>query len=164
MDEVVKQFGVSPILLAAQIVNFLILLFLLKKFAYKPLLEMLQKRRDIISQSLKDAAQIEQRLKSIEEEKAKSLKKAADEAKLIINEATKAANELMEESRVRTEQEILKLQAKNKEMMERQKEQLQKEIRAQLADLVVLGLEKVVGKTLTTRAQKELVETAIKSL
>lgn len=164
MDEVVKQFGVSPILLAAQIVNFLILLFLLKKFAYKPLLEMLQKRRDIIAQSLKNAQEIEQRLASVEEERSKQLKMAAEEAKQIISEATKAAGELMEESRARTEQEILKLQAKNSELMERQKEQLQKEIRAELADLVVLGLEKVAKKTLTEREQKEMVETTIKSL
>lgn len=164
MDEVVKQFGVQPILLAAQIVNFLILLFLLKKFAYKPLLEVLQKRRDIIAQGLKNAEEIEKRLKLVEEEKAKELKKAADEARLIISEATKAASELMELSRARTEQDILKLQVKNKELMERQKEQLQKEIKSELADLVVLGLEKVAKKTLTTKDQKEMVESTVKNL
>lgn len=164
MEEVVKQFGVSPILLAAQIVNFLILLFLLKKFAYKPLLEVLQKRQDTIAQALKNAQEIEEKLKSVEEEREKRLKKASEEAKSIIAEATKAASELMELSRVRTEQEILKLQVKNNELMERQKQQLQKEIRAELADLVVLGLEKVTKKVLSQKDQKDMVAQTIRSL
>ncbi|MBU2632677.1 F0F1 ATP synthase subunit B, partial [Patescibacteria group bacterium] len=48
--EIVKQFGLDPVLLVAQIVNFLILLFILKKLLYKPVLELLKKREDTIKE------------------------------------------------------------------------------------------------------------------
>ena len=53
--EILENFGLNPMLLIAQIVNFLIVLFILKKFLYKPVLEMLKKRQTTIKDGLKQA-------------------------------------------------------------------------------------------------------------
>ena len=53
--EIIKNFGVEPVLLVAQIINFLIILFILKKFLYKPVLDTLKKREDSIKEGLKQA-------------------------------------------------------------------------------------------------------------
>ncbi len=162
--EVLKTFGVQPILLAAQVVNFLVLLFLLKKFAYKPILEILVKRREVIAKGLKDAANIEKRLLEIEEEREKKLKQAADEAKGLITDASKAATQLIAEAREKAQTDIAKMIKKSNEQMERERDQMKKEIKAELADLVVLGLEKVAQKTLTTSEQKEMVKQTVQGL
>src|SRR5258708_29645014 len=159
--EVLKTFGVQPILLLAQVVNFLILLFLLKRFAYKPLLTMMQKCQEKIAKSLKDAQEIENRLLRIEEERVKKLQAAANEAKKIISDAGKAASELIEGARDRAQQNIAQMILKNKEQMEREKDQMYKEIKQELANLVVLGLEKVARKTLTSKDQKEMVRQTV---
>ena len=58
MEKILSDFGVQPILLLAQIVNFLILLILLKKFLYKPILQVLEKRKETIDEATKQAAGI----------------------------------------------------------------------------------------------------------
>src|SRR6476619_1002487 len=98
MDQILTEFGIQPLLLAAQVVNFLVLLFILNKLLYKPILQMLQTRKDRIAESLKNAEEIENTLAKTEEDREKRLKEATDEAKDIINEATKSANLVIAEA------------------------------------------------------------------
>jgi F-type H+-transporting ATPase subunit b len=67
--DILHEFGVQPILLLAQIVNFAILFFLLRKFLYGPLLKILEQRRNTIKESLKNAEKIEKQLALTEEER-----------------------------------------------------------------------------------------------
>ena len=53
--EIINNFGLDPLLLGAQIVNFLIIFFILKRFAYKPVLDILKKREDSIKEGLRQA-------------------------------------------------------------------------------------------------------------
>ena len=77
------QFGVEPILLGAQIVNFLLLLYLLKRFLYKPVLGIIKKREDKIRLGLEAAAKGEELFKKAAEEEKKRLQKASEEAHLL---------------------------------------------------------------------------------
>ena len=74
--EIVKEFGLNPYLLAAQIVNFLIILYILKKLLYKSVLDMLKKRSDSIKEGIKQA-----------EEGRLTLEKALEEEKKILSDA-----------------------------------------------------------------------------
>ena len=84
--DILKNFGVDPVLVGAQIVNFLIIFYLLKKFLYKPVLGMLKKRADKIEEGLKQAEESRLALEKTLEEEKKILSKAQDEAKKIIEE------------------------------------------------------------------------------
>src|SRR3989344_2266081 len=95
-----NDFGVKPVLLAAQAVNFFILLFILKKFLYKPILGMLETRKQKIAESLKNAESIEKKLQAIGEEREEALKKAGKEAEEIIRDATEAANQIISEAHI----------------------------------------------------------------
>ena len=57
--QIFESFGIQPTLLLAQIVNFLIILFLLQKFFYKPIFKMFEDRKKRIEESLKSADLIE---------------------------------------------------------------------------------------------------------
>lgn len=162
--EIIDNFGIKPLLLAAQVVNFLILLYILKRFLYKPLLKVLDERKQKISQSLKNADEIEKRLVAIENDRGEKLQEAAKEAKEILTEATKNADRIVAEAHLKAEKDIEKLMEKSKGAMDLEKDKLYQQIRIDLADLVALGLEKVAGKTLTEKDKKELLEKSLKEI
>lgn len=162
--EILNTFGIQPILLAAQVVNFAILLLILNKFLYKPVLKMLKTRQDTIAKSLKNAEEIEKRLQKTEEEREKKLEIAALESKKMIDEATQASAGIIAEAHTKASADMDKVLEQAKETIKLEKEKMQQEIRAELADLVVLGIEKVAGKVLTEKDQKEIVERTVRQL
>jgi len=162
--QILDQFGIQPILLLAQIVNFLVLLFLLKKFLYSPILKMLQLRKDKIAKSLEDAAEIEKKLAQTEEDREKALAKAAEEAKQIIDHATKGGEEIIKQAHDKAALDIVELVKKSEEAMKLEREQMQSEIRQELAGLVTTSLEKIVGKVLNKKDQEQLIEKSIKDI
>src|SRR4030042_5711258 len=85
--EFLQQLGFDPIMVGAQILNFLIIFYLLKRFLYKPVLDMVKKREEKITQGLKDAEDGNKALEKALEEEKKILTKAQDNAKKIIEDA-----------------------------------------------------------------------------
>ncbi len=164
MEQIIKDFGIQPILLAAQVVNFLVLLYILKRFLYKPILKVLEQRKQTIAQSLENAQQIELKLKKTEEDREQALIKAAQEAKNILEGASKTASEIVQEAHIKAQKDIEELIIKNTEAMRLEREKLHQEIREELADLVVTAVQKVSGKVLTKKDQKEIIEKSIKDL
>ncbi len=159
-----NDFGVKPVFLAAQAVNFFILLFILKKFLYKPILGMLEKRKQTIAESLKNAEEIEIKLQKIGEEREEALKKVGKEAEEIIKDATEAANKIIAEAHGKAGEDIKRMVKKSEEAMEREREALHQEIKAEVSDLIVLSLQKVTGKVISGKDQKDLIDKSIKEL
>lgn len=162
--EIFNQFGINAWLLAAQAVNFLLLLVILKKFLYKPFLKTLFERREKIAKSLKDAEIIEKQLAKTEEQKEKALGDAADEAKKLIQEASKSASLIVDQAHVKASQDLESILKKGEERIVMEREKMQQELREELSDIVVAALEKVTGKVLTDQDQKGIVERTIKNL
>lgn len=159
-----SDFGVQPILLAAQVVNFLVLLFILKKVLYKPMLKILAERKQKIAESLKNAEEIKLKLQKTEEDREKKLADATKEGTKLIDEATKSASLIIEEAHTKASKDIEKIIEEAKSQIENDREMMRQEIKEELADLVGLTFEKVVGKILTEKDRKSLVERSIKNL
>jgi F-type H+-transporting ATPase subunit b len=164
MDQILKDFGVQPLLLGAQIVNFLVLLFILNKVLYKPVLKILQQRKDTIAQSLKNAEEIEQKLLQTEEDREKKLEEAGKEARKILEEATATAGVIIKEAHVKAGLDIEEMLKKGQESIKFEQEKMHQEMREELADIVVAALEKVTGKTINKTDQKRMVEDTIKRM
>lgn len=160
--DILTEFGVKPVLLAAQIVNFLILLFILKKFLYRPILKVLDERKKKIAESLLNAERIEQELFETETAREKKLEQAAKESKKIIEEAIVSAGQLIDEAHQKAQVDIAQMIAKSEAQMARERDRLHQEIKAELADLVVLGMQKVAGKVLSLKDKKDLEVRAMK--
>lgn len=159
-----SEFGVQPILLAAQVVNFLILLFILKRFLYKPLLNVLQKRKDAIAESLKNAQEIEIKLAEAAKEKDKIIEEAAKQAEKIVNGANQAREDILEDSRKTGENLAQKIVEDAKIQMQLEQEKLRQAVRSDATNLVMLVFQKITGKTINKSQQKELIEKAVKEL
>ncbi len=164
MEQIFKDFGVQPILLAAQVVNFLILMFLLKRFLYKPILNVLETRKSKIAQSLKDADEIEKRLQKISSEQEKRINEAMNEARKIIEDANKSSEDIVKDAQLKASQEATKIIEKAKIELRSERDQLKTEIRNEVGDLVALSLKRFFSKDLSDKDKKDLVESSLKNL
>jgi len=93
--EVLSKFGINPVLLVAQIVNFLIILFIVKKYALKPILKMLKDRETTIKNGLQQAEDAKKLLEDTAEKERDVLKKAHTQARELLDEAKKDGEELL---------------------------------------------------------------------
>ncbi len=159
-----SDFGVNPILLAAQVVNFLILLFILKKFLYGPILKVLATRKQKIEESLKNAEEIEKRLLETEEEKDRVLAKAASDVQKLIDEAKKEIEVMKEEGKAHAEILAAQIIKKGEETAKAETEKMQKELMGSFAEIVTLGMEKVTGKLINKKDQKDIIDRSIKNI
>lgn len=164
MEAIFKDFGVQPVLLAAQVVNFLVLLFLLKRFLYRPILKVLEQRRVKVAKSLKDASEIEARLAKTVEDQDKILAQASKEAQGIVENATRSADQIIQDAQLKATQDIQEMMDSARVAITQEKEGLIQEVRAEAANLISLGLEKITGKVLTGKDQENLVKKSIKDM
>src|SRR3990167_3579776 len=87
MELLLEKLGLEPHILLAQIINFLILIFVLRRFLYKPLIKFLDKRKDIIEKGLNDAQKAKEELskiQTIKEEKMEAKQKLKEEIRDLV--------------------------------------------------------------------------------
>lgn len=162
--ELLSKLGIDWRLLIAQLVNFLILLFILYKFLYKPILNLLENRREKIEKGLRDAEKMGEELEKIKILKEEEIKKAKQEAQTIIEKAQKTAERAGQEVRMRTKKDVEKLIEVARTQIVDEKEKMLTEVRKEAALLVVAAAEKVVGKTIDMKVQQKLVEDSLKEV
>lgn len=140
-----------------QLVMFAILLALLKKFAWAPLMGMMKQREEHIANEINAAESSRLEAKKLVEEQRNMLKDARVEAQSLIESAKKQGDVQREEiiATARTEAERIKETAKLE--IEQQKEKAVAAIREQVASLSVLIASKVIEKELTTKDQDKLI-------
>lgn len=162
--EIFKQFGIEPILLLAQIVNFLIILFVLKKFFYKPIVKMLDSRRETIAESLKNADQIEINLQKSEEKTAQMLKSAQDQSQKLIEDAQVQAAKILESAQIESKKSTEQAIAEAVEQIASEKSQMKKELESETLSLVILVTQKVLGRKLKGKEREELTTSAVSEI
>ena len=162
MEELVKTFHIDIRLILAQLVNFFIVLGVLYKFAYKPTLSLLNDRTAKIEKSLDDAKQIEEKLAAQEVEYKKIVGEARQAAQQILDKAGTVAEEKREALIAKAKEEIGVIINKEKEKMLSEKAETMKELKREVAELVGLSLEKLVGAKLAGKEDQELIKKLVK--
>jgi len=161
--EILNEFGVNWKLLIAQMINFAILLFVLKILLYKPILKMLEDRKNRIIEAEENAASIEKRLEKIEKEREKTISKASDEATKLLEEATISSAEIIAEAQEKAANEMAVVITKAKDQIAQDREKMRAEIRSELADLVTTAMTTIYEKKLTKADQEEIIKNTLKS-
>ena len=153
-----EAFGVDVFKLGFQIVNFLILLYLLNRFLFKPALRRIDERQSRLSQGLEDAAAAARDRELARAERAAALAEARAESEALVQRATKAAEassaEILEAARASAEQ----LTARAREEIAAEKERALAEIRVEVADLALEAAGKLVGSEMDSAKQRQLVD------
>lgn len=160
--EIISTLGIDAKLILAQVINFLILFFILKKLIYKPVIALLEKRKSMVEQSVHNSQKIEERLVALEVERAKILSEASNNAMAVMEQAKKEASEEHQKAMITAKKEISTLAERYRAQLKAEKDQMFEDLKADVADLVVISCEKILRKEFTKDDQKRL-EAAIKN-
>lgn len=155
---------VNPGLIFWTIITFLILLFILKKTAWKPILQALKEREDNIRASLEKAEQARKEAEEILEKNRKNLSEAEEQVKKIIEEGREYASKIRNEIISRANVEAQKLLENAKQEIENKKQEALIELKGIVADLSIQAAEKILEETLDKEKHKKLVEKLIQNL
>ncbi len=157
MGELIHKLGIEWKLLLAQIVNFVILFLVLKKFLYKPLINLMNKRREKIIEGLEKAKKGEEEFKQIEIIRQRELAKIQKEAEVIIAKAKEIGDEKQQEILKEAEEKTKKIIEDAKGRIDIEKEKMLKEVRQDIANLVINATEKILEEKVDENKEKELI-------
>jgi len=164
MSEMLQTLGIQWTKLIPQLINFGIVLFVLWKWAYKPVFNMLDARQKKIADSIANADKIKAELAKTEADRQKTLAEAGELANKIIADARAAASRLSEvesQKAIATAEQII---AKAREAAAQDQARMLAELKQEVGRLVVQTTATVTGKILTADDQRRLAEETQKQL
>ncbi len=164
LQHIFNTFGVSKAGFLASLINFIILLFILQRFAYKPLLQVLDERRKKIAESMKQAEQIKEELAKTQAARDEILQKANQNAQRMIDEARLAADKFRDQKLNEALQSAQETLRKAQEAGRQEREKILSDLRKEMVGLVIATTTKVTGKILTQDDQKRLADETLKEL
>ena len=163
-QQIFDEFGVNWPLFISQCIAFLIVAFLLKRFAYQPVLEMLEQRRQKIAEGMENADKIKAELAETQAERDKVMAEANAKAEKLIADAKEAAKQVGETEGLRAVKQAEEIIRKAREATEADREKMMAELKAEIGRLVVETTAKVSGKVLTAEDQQRLIDETNKEL
>jgi F-type H+-transporting ATPase subunit b len=164
LSDVATTFGVNWPHLGAQIISFSIMCAVLYKFAYAPILQMLEARRQQIASGLANADRIKAELARIEAERREVLVRAEAEGKQLIQEARAAAARAQADEQRKAIAEAEQIIVRAREAAERDRDRLRAELRSEVGRLVVQTTAAVTGKILSDEDHRRLADETTRQL
>lgn len=155
---------INPSTAIFAIINFAILVVLLKVFLYKPVCNMLDSRKQEVANNLKSAEDAKLEAQKLKDEYAAQIQNARSAAQDIINQATKIGEQTKADIVNEAREEATRLVAKAQDEIVREKTEALNEIRNEIADLAVLAASKVVGKTIDVADHQNMVNNFVKEV
>ena len=159
-----ETFGFNAWLFFSQVISFCIVAFLLQKFAYKPILTVLEERRKKIADGLANAEKIKQQLAESEQRYQDILTKANTEAQKMIDDARASAAAVKEKETQRAIGKAEQILTKAREAAALEHTKMLTELKREVGRLVIGTTAKVTGKVLNADDQKRLSEEAAREV
>ena len=156
--EALANLGIDWKLLLAQVVNFVVVLLVLKRFAYQPMLKLLDERTAKIEKGLADAENAGKKLGEMEVREKAVLSEARSEAKRILVEADEAAQKRDAAKIAETEARVKKMLQESESKMVADQKKMLEEAKSELAGTVLLAVEKILREKMDSAKEKELIE------
>ena len=150
--------GINLGYLISQMVNFVLLLVLLRIFLYRPIVNMLDRRREKIRADLDEADKARSQAEAAKQEYEKQLEQAREERRSIVAQANEQAEKMREEILEKARVEAQQLVAKTEEETEALRRQTLIGAQDEIVDLAVAAAGKVVGESLDEKAHRRLIQ------
>lgn len=163
-QELFGPFGINKQFFIAQCINFFLVLFVLKKFAFGPIQAMLEQRKQRIAEGEEKLKRIENQLAESEEVTAKTLAEANANAKRMIDEAKESAGAFAEQKNQEAIASAQNILAKAEEAAKAERNQVMAELKRDFGRLVASTTAGVTGKVLTEDDNRRLNEETMASL
>jgi len=156
--DVFAKLGVDWKLLIAQVINFGVLFFVLRHYAYKPMLDFLESRTARIDKGLKDAEAAQAKLIAMEEKEKQVLNEARSEARSLIETAEMNAKKRDAERFIETEEKTKRFLEDARMKIEEEKQKILLEARQEIAEVVALSVEKILKEKIGSAEDKNLMK------
>lgn len=157
IQQIADTFGVDWPHLIAQIISFSIVCILLQRFAYKPVLNMLDQRRKLIAEGLADRDKIKSELSQTETKCHELIVQANAQAASLIDEARKSAVRLQQQEAQRAISAAEQIVTKAREAAAQEHARMLADLKREVGQLVILAAANAMAKTLTTEDQRRMV-------
>ncbi len=144
-----------------ELIAFLAMLALLSRYVYPELVKVSEERRRAIAEQLKEAEEARSKAETQLREAEEQLAEARRTAQSLIDAATKSGEQLRQELRQKAEEESRRTIETARKEIEAERDRAIQSVRNEVADMVVLATEKVIGETLDDSSHRRLIERAI---
>lgn len=161
---VLGTFGIRGDLFAAQLVNFLLVLVVLWRFVYKPIFAILDEREQSIAKSMKDVADIAERVQASESERVAMMNDARKESQAIIEAAMRETDARKHEMIESAKREVERVIAHGKEQLAAEREASMIEMRKEIIDIAVRAAAKIATEGMTQKKSQSLAEEVVRKL
>lgn len=162
--ESLEQFGLNPVLLAAQVINFLLVFYILKRFLYKPILETLKNREKTIREGLKQAEEARLLLENTEKKEREVLKKAQQDAKILLDETRAQRDQMVAETEAMTKKQTELMLKEARAQISFETAEAEKRLSAHISQLAVTFLQKSISDLFSEDDQERIMQNAIKKM
>ncbi len=156
--EALVALGINGPFLLTYIVHFLLLVFLLHRFVYRPVLNLLAERRQRIEEGLKAAELAREEAARQRAELEKQLEEERRKAQERVAAATRQAEQLREQILAEARAEAERILAEARERAQQERERMLQDARRQIAELSLLVAQKVVGESLDEQKQHQIIQ------
>jgi len=164
MNSLIQALGLDWRILLAQFFNFAILIFVLWRFAYKPVFKILEERREKIEKGIKDSEDATIKLDGSIKESKELISKARQEANAIVEEAQARAETRYQEIVTKAKEDIRVVMEKEKEKIIQEKDAIAEQLKSELSSLLLLSLKKVLSEGMDEEKDKKIIEKIVKEL
>jgi len=147
--------------LIAQLLIFLVMLGVLYRFAWGPLLRILNERRARIAQGVEATQRALHELEAAEKERQAKLEEARREAQAMLDRISKQAEDLRKELEAKAREQAEALIVRARAEIEQERQKAVQDLRLQVADLAVMAASRIIGESLDPKKHRELIERAI---
>jgi len=154
----VDALGINVPGVVAQLINFFILLVLLRLLLYGPVMRMLDERARRVRESMETAEASKEQAAETEREVRGRLEEARTEGQALVGQGQEIANRIQEEARQAARQETEALLSRARREIELERDSAIAELRKEFADLSISAAEKVIGQSLDRRAHQRLID------
>lgn len=158
------MFDINPGLTVWTIVTFILLAFVLGKYAWKPLLKSLHDREDAIRDALDQSEKARAEAAELLKQNEKNMARADEEYQKALREGKALAEKLKEEIVTKARQQAQQELQHAKEEIQRDIEAAKQQLRTEVADLAIKAAEKILDENLDAAKQKKLVDSVLNQL
>jgi F-type H+-transporting ATPase subunit b len=155
---------VVPGLMVWTVVTFLIVLWVLRRFAFSRIQGLIDQRRDRIREALDEADKARSEARELREQVAREREQAKADREQILEESRRQAQRQLEQAREQADADLKTRLEKNRQELDAENARLREQIRRDVVELTLLASEKVTGKVLDEDDQRRLIDETIEEV
>jgi len=159
-----ENLGIQPISLLTQIINFAIMVVVLTKFLYKPILKVIEERKKKIEESLELTEKLKKDVEKNEQKRLEIIDEARAEGKKIIEEVKKSAKQMEAELVRKAQAEAAAIVEKSKKEIEAERGELEKKLKEQTVEIAAAMAEKIISEVLSEKDHRNIIEKKLKEI